>query len=91
MRSSSSNQCGQTHNEDLNRYLFAFLTAMTLQHPRDTRLNNRYLINIMPRFLPRHFFGLQSTKANLERQRKTNAKSAREQRQALQMTYQVRV
>lgn len=32
----------------------------------------------------------QSTKANLEKLRKTNAKSAREQRQALQMTYQVR-
>lgn len=32
---------------------------------------------------------LQSTKANLEKQRKTNAKCAREQRQALQMTYQV--
>lgn len=32
----------------------------------------------------------QSTKDNLEKQRKTNAKSAREQRQALQMTYQVR-
>eukprot|EP00904_Undaria_pinnatifida_P006958 jgi/Undpi1/3392/HiC_scaffold_15.g06765.m1 len=31
---------------------------------------------------------LQSTKANLEKQRKTNAKTAREQRQALQMTYQ---
>lgn len=32
---------------------------------------------------------LQSTKAHLEKERKTNAKTAREQRQALQMTHQV--
>lgn len=100
-------QCGQAHYEDINRYLFACLSAMNLQRSRGRfsfpypnpkiyvkRLNisqSRYLTNNMSRFLPHRSFGLQSTKANLEKQRKTNAKSAREQRQALQMTYQVRV
>lgn len=47
------------------------------------------LVNGTPALSPLPPMTVQSTKANLEKQRKTNAKSAREQRQALQMTYQV--
>ncbi len=91
MWSSCGNQTCVLRNSEDKRKKRVLLDATLPQKRSITQLLHSFgastQLNLSPLSPP---MAVQSTKANLEKQRKTNAKSAREQRQALQMTYQVR-